>query len=318
MKKNEISLYKGFYREMLLCRRVEETLNRLYTQGAFGGFCHLYNGQEAISTGVLHAIEKGKDAVISGYRDHVQPICLGLPIREVFAELLGKVTGCSRGKGGSMHLFSRELKYYGGHGIVGGQIPIAVGLAWAMKRQKKQNVCICFFGDAAINQGQCHEALNLAAIWSLPVLFIIENNRYGMGTDIYRMRPSSNLLDQGLAYQMETHLIDGKSVEIIYPTFQKLVQNVRDNPRPLLIELETYRLKGHSVSDPQTYRSKAEVKKEREFDCLKRLADSLKKQDPTFDPESYEEPISQEIEKALKIAQKDSEPELKEALQHIL
>jgi pyruvate dehydrogenase E1 component alpha subunit len=318
MKSSDLSLYKTFYKEMLLCRRVEETLQQLYTQGEFGGFCHLYNGQEAISTGVLNAIDKGEDAVISGYRDHVQPICLGMPLNQVFGELLGKSSGCSKGKGGSMHFFSKELKYYGGHGIVGGQIPIAVGLAWAMKIQKSKQVVLCFFGDAAINQGQCHEAMNMAAIWSLPVLFLIENNRYGMGTEIYRMRATKNLLDQAKAYNMESHHINARSVEDVYPQIKKIIQTVRKKPRPILIDLETYRLKGHPVSDPQTYRSKEEVKKERAQDCLKNIEDSILKLDPSFDLETIEDQVTQEIEEALKDAREAPEPHLEEALTDVL
>lgn len=189
-----------FYKEMLLGRRFEERVGQLYVQQKFSGFCHLYIGQEAVSTGCLNAIRKGQDYVIGGYRDHVQPMVLGMTARAVMAELLGKVTGCARGKGGSMHMFSDELRYYGGHGIVGGQVPLAAGMGWKIKYKKEDLVCLCYMGDAAINQGQFHEALNMAAIWNLPVIFIIENNLYGMGTAISRTCTLKVLADRAKGY----------------------------------------------------------------------------------------------------------------------
>ena len=248
----------SFYKEMLLGRRIEERVGQLYVQQKFSGFCHLYIGQEAVSTGCLNAIRKGKDYVIGGYRDHVQPMVLGMSARAMMAELFGKATGCVRGKGGSMHMFSKEGRFLGGHGIVGGQAPLATGVGWQIKYTKEDLVCLCFIGDAAINQGQFHEAMNMAAIWNLPVIFIIENNLYGMGTAIKRTCTLDVLADRAKGYNMAQAVVDGRNVINTYMQMTEIVETVRKTSKPILIEIQTYRLRGHSMSDPQAYRSKQE------------------------------------------------------------
>ena len=297
-------LLVAFYKEMLLGRRIEERVGQLYVQQKFSGFCHLYIGQEAVGTGCLNAIRKGEDYVITGYRDHFLPIVLGMDPGVMLAELLGKVTGCARGKGGSMHMFSEKLHFMGGHGIVGGQVPLAVGAGWKIKYQKEDNVALCFLGDAAINQGQFHEALNLAAIWDLPCIFIIENNMYGMGTAITRTCSLHNLADRAKGYNMRQALVDG----------------TRKTSKPILVEIQTYRFRGHSVSDPGNYRTKEEVEKERSRDCLVLLKDIMIQQKAAKedDFETYEEEIAEIVEKAVTFADESPEPGLEEIHAHVL
>jgi pyruvate dehydrogenase E1 component alpha subunit len=309
-----------FYKEMLLARRFEEKCGQLYVQQKFSGFCHLYIGQEAVSTGCLNAIRKKQDYVISGYRDHVQPIVLGMSEKVVLAELLGKVTGCARGKGGSMHMFSKEHRYLGGHGIVGGQAPLATGAAWKIKSNKEDLVVLCFVGDAAINQGQFHEALNMAAIWNLPCIFIIENNLYGMGTAINRTCALDSLADRAKGYNMDQAIVDGRDVEKTYSQMTDIIENVRKTSRPILIEIQTYRLRGHSMSDPGAYRTKEEVEKEREKDCIAILKQKIIERNLATeqDFETWEEEISNLVEEAVQFAEESPEPELSELYEHVL
>lgn len=309
-----------FYKEMLLARRIEEKCGQLYVQQKFSGFCHLYIGQEAVSTGCLNAIRKKQDYVISAYRDHVQPMALGMEAKVMVAELLGKVTGCSRGKGGSMHMFSKELRYLGGHGIVGGQVPLAAGVGWKIKYSKEDLVVLCFLGDAAINQGQFHEALNMAAIWNLPCIFIIENNLYGMGTAIKRTCTLQSLADRAKGYAMDQAVVDGHDVIKTYDAMTDIIANVRKTSRPILIEMQTYRFRGHSMSDPGTYRTKEEVEKERERDPLVLLKGHLlkKKLAKEDDFEAWEEDIAQQVQEAVEFAEDSPEPELSEIWQHVM
>ncbi len=303
-----------FYKEMLLCRRLEERVGQLYVQQKFNGFCHLYIGQEAVSTGCLNAIRKGEDHVISAYRDHVQPIVLGMTPRAVMAELLGKSTGCVRGKGGSMHMFSKDLRYYGGHGIVGGQVPLAAGIGFKIKYKKEDNVVLCFLGDAAINQGQFHEALNMAAVWKLPVIFIIENNLYGMGTAISRTCALTNLADRAKGYAMRGETVDGRDVTKTYDQMTELIADVRKNSEPILVDLQTYRLRGHSMSDPGHYRTKEELTAERERDCLAILRGIIvsKKLATEADFEHWDEEAMAVVEDSITFAEESPEPELSE------
>jgi pyruvate dehydrogenase E1 component alpha subunit len=308
-----------FYKEMLLARRFEERCGQLYVQQKFNGFCHLYIGQEAVSTGCLNAIRKGEDHVISAYRDHVQPMVLGMSPREVMAELLGKSTGCAKGKGGSMHMFSKELRYYGGHGIVGGQVPLATGIGFKIKYKKEDNVVLCFLGDAAINQGQFHEALNMAAIWELPCLFIIENNLYGMGTAISRTCTLENLADRAKGYNMRGETVDGRDVLKTYAQMTELIEWVRKTSRPVLIDMQTYRLRGHSMSDPGHYRSKDEVTAERERDCLALLKNHIltKKLATEADFEHWDEEVMEMVEDSVQFAEESPEPEMAEIWSNI-
>lgn len=310
----------SFYKEMLFGRRIEERIGQLYTQQKFSGFCHLYIGQEAVSTGVLNALRKGEDYVIGAYRDHVQPLVLGMPPGQMVAELLGKSTGCAGGKGGSMHMFSSKYRFLGGHGIVGGQCPIAAGVGWKIKSNKEDLVCICFLGDAAINQGQFHEALNMCAIWNLPVIFIIENNLYGMGTAISRTCSLSVLADRAKGYNMDQAVVDGRNVVQTYKSMTDIIANVRKTSRPILIEMETYRFRGHSMSDPGHYRTKEEVEHERENDCLVLLQKHLiaQKLAKESDFEAWDEQTSELVEEAITFAEESPEPELSAIYDHVL
>ncbi|MEY4631088.1 MAG: hypothetical protein RIQ81_1208 [Pseudomonadota bacterium] len=247
------------YKDMILYRRFEERVHVAYTtRRKFAGFCHLHIGQEAVAAGVQHAL-RPTDYVIGAYRSHTQAIAKGITPNEVMAELFGKVGGCVRGKGGSMHMFSKEKRFLGGHGIVGGQVPLAAGVGFAIKYRGEQDVCVCYLGDAATNQGQFFEALNMAATWKLPVLFIIENNRYGMGTDIHRTTSIDHLWKRALAFDMAHSQVDGLNVLNIVDAVRSTCDAIRKDNHPHLMEIMTYRYRGHSVSDPGAYRTKEEV-----------------------------------------------------------
>lgn len=310
----------AFYKEMLLARRLEERVGQLYTQQKFSGFCHLYIGQEAVSTGCLNAIRKGQDYVITAYRDHVMPIVLGMKPGEVVAELLGKSGGCVKGKGGSMHMFSKELRFLGGHGIVGGQVPIAVGAAWKIKYKKEDLVSLCFLGDAAVNQGQFYEALNMAAIWDLPCVIIIENNKYGMGTAISRTSRTEVLADRAKAFNMRQAVVDGRNVLNTYNDMLSIIEETRKTQKPILVEIQTYRFRGHSVSDPGFYRSKEEVEKERGLDCILQLKNHLLQEKICVegDFEKFEDEIADQVEEAVEFAENSPEPALEEAFTDVL
>ncbi|MES2614943.1 MAG: pyruvate dehydrogenase (acetyl-transferring) E1 component subunit alpha [Bdellovibrionota bacterium] len=313
-------LLVDFYKQMLLGRRLEERVGQLYAQQKFSGFCHLYIGQEAVAVGCLNAIRKGQDYVISAYRDHVMPVILGMNPGEMVAELLGKVTGCVRGKGGSMHMFSEKLRFMGGHGIVGGQVPLATGAGWKIKYKKEDLVVLCYMGDAAINQGQFHEALNMAAIWDLPCIFIIENNLYGMGTAISRTCKLQSLADRAKGYNMRQAVIDGHNVVNTYTQMQEIIEETRKTSKPILVEATTYRFRGHSVSDPGNYRTKEEVEKERLRDCLLILKNILleKKALQEDDFEKFEEEIADQVEAAVSFAEESEEPPVDELYSHVL
>ena len=259
------------YQQMCLFRRFEERVGIAYTKRKFSGFCHLHIGQEALAVGV-QATLRNTDYMLSGYRSHTQAIGKGIEPRQVMAELFGKAAGCCRGKGGSMHMFSREHRFYGGHGIVGGQVPIATGIGFKIRYSGEDEVCICYIGDAACNQGQFFEGLNMAATWDLPVIFVIENNKYGMGTDIRRTTSIDHLWKRALGFGMDHSDVDGMDVRSVYQHFSELVQTVRANKKPHLCEALTYRYRGHSVSDPGTYRTKQEVEEyQKNRDPIKQL-----------------------------------------------
>ena len=257
-KKFDKETYMFWYENMLLIRRFEEKAGQLYGQQKIRGFCHLYIGQEACASGVVSAIEKG-DKLITAYRDHGQPLALGTDPNEVMAELYGKATGCSKGKGGSMHIFDREVGFVGGHGIVGGQIPLGAGLAFAEKYKKTGKICLCFMGDGAVRQGAFHEALNLAMTWKLPCIFIIENNGYAMGTSVARTSNVTELYKLGLAYDMPSEPVDAMNPADIHLAVEAAAKRARSGEGPTLLEFRTYRYKGHSMSDPAKYRTKEEL-----------------------------------------------------------
>ncbi|MCC6383856.1 MAG: pyruvate dehydrogenase (acetyl-transferring) E1 component subunit alpha [Bacteroidia bacterium] len=251
-------MYLKWYEDMLLMRRFEERSGQLYGMQKIRGFCHLYIGQEAIVAGAISASRK-EDPMITAYRDHAHALGKGVTAREVMAELYGKITGCSKGKGGSMHLFSKEHYFFGGHGIVGGQIPLGAGIAFAEKYRGSTNVCLCYMGDGAVRQGALHETFNMAMLWKLPVVFIIENNNYAMGTSVERTSLVTELYKIGFAYDMPSKPVDGMKVEDVHEATLKAVEHARSGKGPYLLEMNTYRYKGHSMSDPARYRSKEEL-----------------------------------------------------------
>jgi pyruvate dehydrogenase E1 component alpha subunit len=252
-----------FYRDMLLIRRFEEKAGQLYGMGLIGGFCHLYIGQEAVVVGCM-AAHKPVDSVVTSYRDHGHMLATGMDAKGVMAELTGRRGGYSKGKGGSMHMFSREKNFYGGHGIVGAQVPIGTGLGFAHRYKEDGGVCLTFLGDGAINQGQVYESFNMAALWKLPVVYVIENNKYGMGTSVERAAAGKDLNMRGQAYGIPGQKVDGMDVMAVRAAADKALAHARTGKGPYILEALTYRYRGHSMSDPAKYRSKEEVAKMRQ------------------------------------------------------
>jgi len=248
------------YEQMVLIRRFEERAGQMYGQGLIAGFCHLYIGQEAVVVGMQMAIEKG-DQVITAYRDHGHMLALGVEPNIVMAELTGRASGISHGKGGSMHMFSPKLGFYGGHGIVGAQVSIGTGLAFANRYRANDRVCLTYFGDGAANQGQVYESFNMAKIWNLPVVYVIENNRYGMGTSIERASATTDLSKRGASFNIPGEQVDAMDVRAVYEAGKRAVDRARAGEGPFILEMLTYRYRGHSMSDPARYRSRDEVQK---------------------------------------------------------
>ncbi|MFC1673968.1 pyruvate dehydrogenase (acetyl-transferring) E1 component subunit alpha [Pseudomonadota bacterium] len=308
------------YREMLLIRRFEEKAGQLYGMGLIGGFCHLYIGQEAVVVGA-HAVAQPQDSVITSYRDHGHMLVCGLDPKGVMAELTGREGGLSKGKGGSMHMFSAEKKFYGGHGIVGGQVPLGTGLAFAHKYNKDNGVCFTYFGDGSVNQGQVYESFNMAQLWSLPVLYIIENNKYGMGTAIHRASSTTELYQRGSAHGIPGAQVDGMDVLAVRDATAKALEHVRGGKGPYILEMLTYRYRGHSMSDPAKYRSKDEVSKVRsEQDPIDNLRELIMKT-KAADEASLKE-IDREIKaivtEAAEFAKESPEPQPSELYTDIL
>jgi pyruvate dehydrogenase E1 component alpha subunit len=268
--------YQYWFESMLLMRRFEEKAGQLYGQQKIRGFCHLYIGQEACASGAVSALEKG-DKYITAYRDHGHPIALGSDPKTIMAELFGKKTGISKGKGGSMHMFDKENHFLGGHGIVGGQIPLGAGIAFAEKYKKSKNLCITYMGDGAVRQGAFHEALNLAMTYKLPVIYVIENNGYAMGTSVQRTSNVHNLHTLGEAYDMPSESIDAMKVEDVHNAVAAAAERARKGEGPTLLEFRTYRYKGHSMSDPAKYRTKEEVEAYKRRDPIEQVKLSMNK-----------------------------------------
>jgi len=303
-----------WYDEMLLIRRFEEKCAQLYGMGKIGGFCHLYNGQEAVATGSIGAITQ-EDYVITAYRDHGLAISKGLEPRRILAELLGKSTGTTKGKGGSMHLFDREKNFLGGHAIVGGHIPLAAGAAFASKYRNEKRVCLCFMGDGATNIGEFHESLNLAALWKLPVIYIIENNKYGMGTSVDRASAVEMLIKKAAAYDMRCGVVeDGHDVLKVYETVKAAVDHARSTYEPSLLEVQTFRYRGHSMSDPihGHYRTKEEVETQKKLDPLTVFAEVLKESQIAGDEyfKTAEKRIKSVVEECVQFTEQSPEPPL--------
>jgi pyruvate dehydrogenase E1 component subunit alpha len=266
---------RTFYSDMLLIRRFEEKAGQLYGMGLIGGFCHLYIGQEAVVVGMQHAASD-KDQVITAYRDHGHMLVCGMDPKGVMAELTGRQSGYSKGKGGSMHMFSGEKKFYGGHGIVGAQIPLGTGLAFANKYRGDDAVTLTYFGDGAANQGQVYEAFNMAELWKLPVVYIIENNQYAMGTSVERSSAQVEFYKRGASFNIPGEQVDGMDVEAVYAAGRHAIEWCRSGKGPLILEMKTYRYRGHSMSDPAKYRTREEVQTVREKrDPIEHLAAKL-------------------------------------------
>jgi pyruvate dehydrogenase E1 component alpha subunit len=263
-----------FYRQMLLIRRFEERAGQLYGMGLIGGFCHLYIGQEAVVVGMQAAIKPG-DQVITGYRDHGHMLACGMSPNEIMAELTGRIGGSSRGKGGSMHMFSIEQQFFGGHGIVGAQVSLGTGLAFANRYRGNDHVSLTYFGDGAANQGQVYESFNMASLWKLPVVYIIENNQYAMGTSVERASAETELHKRGISFEIPGEMVDGMDVLAVLAAGRKAVAHARAGKGPYLLEMKTYRYRGHSMSDPAKYRTKEEVEEVKTqhdpIDMLKKL-----------------------------------------------
>lgn len=305
------------YESMTFFRRFEEQAVKSYQSGKFAGFCHLHIGQEGLAVGVQSAL-KPTDYMISGYRSHTQAIGKGIDANAVMAELFAKETGTVMGKGGSMHMFSKEHRFLGGHGIVGGQVPLAAGVGFAIRYQAKDDICVCYLGDAATNQGQFFEAMNMMATWDLPVLVIIENNKYGMGTDIRRTTSIDHLWKRALAFDMDHSDCDGMNVLSVYDHVSGIVSKMRKDKKPHLLEALTYRYRGHSVSDPATYRSKEEVLEYQKKDPIIQLGDYLKKEHGYTDDQlkAIDSESKKKAKAAEKFADESPEPDISLALEH--
>ncbi|UZK70120.1 pyruvate dehydrogenase (acetyl-transferring) E1 component subunit alpha [Sphingomonas sp. S1-29] len=268
-----------FYQQMLLIRRFEEKAGQLYGLGLIGGFCHLYIGQEAVAVGLQSALQPGKDSVITGYRDHGHMLAYGIDPKVIMAELTGRAAGISQGKGGSMHMFSTEHKFFGGHGIVGAQVSLGAGLAFKHKYDEDGGVCLTYFGDGAANQGQVYESFNMAELWKLPIIFVIENNQYAMGTSVNRASAEDQLYKRGESFRIPGLQIDGMDVLACRAAAETALAWVRAGKGPIILEMKTYRYRGHSMSDPAKYRSREEVQAMRDksdpIEALKRELEAI-------------------------------------------
>jgi pyruvate dehydrogenase E1 component alpha subunit len=309
-----------YYKEMLEIRRLEERAGQMYGMGLIGGFCHLYIGQEAVVVGMQAAAIEG-DTVITSYRDHGHMIACGMDPKGVLAELTGRRTGYSKGKGGSMHMFSRERNFYGGHGIVAAQVPIGTGIAFAHRYREDGHVCMTYLGDGAVNQGQIYESFNMAALWHLPVVYVIENNKYGMGTSVQRAAAGGDLFQRGHAYGIPGEMVDGMDVLAVKETGDKALAHARAGDGPYILEMETYRYRGHSMSDPAKYRTREEVQKVREerdpIEHLKEriLAEKLASED---DLKEIDKAVRAQVKEAAEFAQDSPEPDPSELYTDIL
>jgi len=298
------------YRQMLLIRHFEEKAAEVYVAGKIGGFCHLYIGQEAVGVGAISAIRKD-DYVLASYREHGLALAKGMSARSIMAELFGKATGCSKGKGGSMHMFEKELGFLGGHAIVGGQIPLATGTAFATKYQGTDQVTLCFFGEGAVNQGAFHESLNMAQLWKLPCIYICENNQYGMGTSLQRAMSLSDIAQKACAYSIASEFVDGMDVLAVREATLRAVERARKDYLPTLLEVRTYRFMGHSMSDPGNYRTRAEIEKYQERDPLKLFSASLLEQKIVDKKtlEGIDKEVREEVEDSVRFADESPLPD---------
>jgi len=311
---NEITkeVYLKWYEDMLFWRKFEDKLAALYIQQKVRGFLHLYNGQEAVLAGSLHAMDLSKDKMITAYRNHVHPIGMGVDPHRVMAELLGKVAGTSNGLGGSMHIFSKEYNFYGGHGIVGGQIPLGAGIAFADKYFETGGVTLTYFGDGAARQGSLHETFNMAMSWKLPVVFICENNGYAMGTSVERTANHTDIWKLGKGYQMPSGPVDGMNPERVAKAVYEAIERARRGDGPTFLEMKTYRYRGHSMSDAQNYRAKEEVEEYRKIDPITQVLDVIKENNYADEQEisTIEMRVKHLVEECEQFAEASPYPEL--------
>ncbi len=314
------ALLKKFYHDMLLIRRFEEKAGQLYGMGLIGGFCHLYIGQEAVVVGMQAAL-RPDDQVITTYRDHGHMLACGMDPNGVMAELTGRITGYSKGKGGSMHMFSREKNFYGGHGIVGANVPLGTGLAFSNRYRKTDAVCLTYYGDGAANQGQVYESFNMAALWKLPVVYIVENNQYAMGTSVGRSSADQHFYDRGAPFGIPGESVDGMDVEAVYAAGRKAIARARTGQGPYILEMMTYRYRGHSMSDPAKYRAREEVQEVREkrdpIDHFgqRLVADSVLREE---DLKSFDKDVRAVINRAAEFATDSAEPPPEELYTDVL
>jgi pyruvate dehydrogenase E1 component alpha subunit len=304
-------MHRHMLRQMLLIRRFEEKSAEAYALGKIGGFCHLYIGQEAVAVGACAAL-RDDDYVICSYREHGHALAKGVPADPLMAELFGKATGCSGGKGGSMHIFDVKRRFMGGHAIVGGHIPLAAGIAFGIKYRGGDQVCVCFFGEAAVNIGAFHEALNMASVWKLPVIFLCENNRYGMGTAFERVAAVTDVVEHACSYDMAGEVVNGMDALDVHAGVQRAVQRARRG-HPTLLEVRTYRFMGHSMSDPLhgVYRTKEEVEEQKKKDPIANMAARLKESGDMDQAafEALESDVRNEVEHAFRFAEESPDPE---------
>jgi pyruvate dehydrogenase E1 component alpha subunit len=309
-----------FYRQMVLIRRFEERAGQLYGLGLIGGFCHLYIGQEAVAVGLQSALDNEKDSVITGYRDHGHMLAYGIDPKIIMAELTGRQAGISKGKGGSMHMFSVEHKFYGGHGIVGAQVSLGTGLAFKHKYSNDGGVCLAYFGDGAANQGQVYESMNMAELWKLPIIFVIENNQYAMGTSVNRASAEDQLFRRGESFRVPGLQIDGMDVLAVRGAAEEALAWVRAGKGPILLELKTYRYRGHSMSDPAKYRTREEVQsmkdKSDSIELAKRELEALGVTEVEL--KAIEKDIRQKVADAADFAEQSPEPDPSELYTDVL
>jgi len=310
--------YMFWYENMLLQRRFEEKAGQLYGQQKIRGFCHLYIGQEACSSGSVSALKEG-DKYITAYRDHGHPLALGTDPKAVMAELMAKATGISKGKGGSMHMFDREKGFFGGHGIVGGQVPLGAGIAFAEKYNKTGNLCMCMMGDGAVRQGAFHEALNMAMTWKLPVIFVIENNGYAMGTSVQRTSNVTELYTLGEAYDIPSAPVDAMNPENVHVAVEEAADRARRGDGPTLLEFRTYRYKGHSMSDPAKYRTKEELQEYKDRDPIEFVKSKILDNKWATEEElkAIDNKIKEEVEESVKFAEESPYPDASEAYKDV-
>lgn len=302
--------YLKWYESMLLMRKFEEKAGQLYGQQKIRGFCHLYIGQEAIMAGTMSVI-RHEDSLITAYRDHAHALAKGTHPNAVMAELYGKVTGCSKGKGGSMHMFDKENKFFGGHGIVGGQVPLGAGIAFAEKYSGTDNVCITYMGDGAVRQGALTETFNMAALWKLPVIFVCENNGYAMGTSVERTTVQTDIYKLGLPYGIPSAPVDGMDPVAVHTAMDEAVQRARAGEGPTFLEIRTYRYKGHSMSDPQKYRSKEEVEQYKAKDPIETVKHTILEKGYADEKwiEGIEAKVKAEVDEAVKFSEESPWPD---------